>query len=92
MPTVTFEPDGQTLEVPSGTPLLKAILKAGRPIGYSCRGAGLCIACRVRAKGAVSPPTPAELTLLAKTDEPTAYRIACLARVQGAMTIRADYW
>ena len=92
MPTVTFEPDGQTLEVPAGTPILRAVLRAGRPIGYSCRGAGVCVACRVRVLGTVSPPTPAERALLIRTDEPEGFRIACLARVEGDLSVRADYW
>lgn len=91
MPTLTFLPDGATLEVPAGTPLLAAILRAGRPIGYSCRGAGVCTACRVRVEGEVSPVAPDEARLLATLGS-SAYRVACLCRVVGDCRVRADYW
>lgn len=92
MPIVTFEPDGQTLEVRRGTRLLTAVLRAGRPIGYACRGLGICVACRLRVRGAVSPPGDRERALLSKLDDPAAWRIACLARVEGDVRVRADYW
>lgn len=92
MPRVTFLPDGATLDVPPGTPLLAAVLRAGRPLGYSCRGLGVCVACRLRVEGAVSPVEPEEARLLSGLAEPEAYRIACLCRVQGDCRVRADYW
>lgn len=92
VPTLTFLPDGATLDVPPGTPLLAAVLRAGRPIGYSCRGAGVCVACRLRVEGPVSTPSPTELRLLAGLDAPELYRIACLCKIEGDCTVRADYW
>lgn len=92
MPRVTFLPDAATLDVPPGTPLLAAVLRAGRPIGYSCRGLGVCVACRLRVEGEVSPVESAEARLLAGLSEPGAYRIACLCKVQGDCRVRADYW
>ena len=93
MPTVTFLPDGATLNVPAGTPLLGAVLRAGSPIGYACRGLGVCVACRLRVEGSVSGVTEAEARLLATLEPETgAYRIACLCRVEGDCRVRADYW
>ena len=92
MPTVTFEPDGAVLEVAAGTPLLTAVLRAGRPIGYACRGQGICVACRLRVRGDVSPIDAAEAALLARLDDPGDQRIACLCRVRGDCAVRADYW
>ncbi len=89
---VTFEPGGETLDVPSGTPLLAAVLRVGRPIGYACRGRGVCVTCRLRVIGGLSEITDAERRLLDTLDEPDAYRIACLARIQGEVRVRADYW
>lgn len=94
---VTFLPDGAGLDVPRGTPLLAAILRAGRPIGYACRGQGVCVSCRVRVEGALSPVTEAEAALLAGVPppplaEPPAYRLACLTRALGDVRVRADYW
>lgn len=92
MPTVTFLPDGATLEVEPGTRLLAAVLRAGRPIGYSCRGLGVCVACRLQVAGPLSPPGVRERRLLARLEAPHTYRIACLARVLGDVQVRADYW
>ncbi len=89
---MTFEPDGQTLEVTPGTSLLAAVLRAGRPIGYACRGLGVCVACRLRVEGPLSPVGEAEARLLAALEEPAPYRIACLARIVGDVRVRADYW
>lgn len=90
--TVTFLPDGQTQVVSQGTFLLAAILRAGRPIAYSCRGQGVCVACRVRVDGPVSPPSPDEAALLKTLSQPANYRLACLCRALGDVTVRADYW
>jgi ferredoxin len=92
MPLITFLPDGATLEVPAGTRLLAAVLRAGRPIGYSCRGLGVCVACRLRVEGDAAPPDERERALLARIAEPGPWRIACLARIDGDVTVRADYW
>ncbi len=89
---MTFRPDGQQLEVAAGTPLLKAVLRAGRPVGYACRGQGVCVACRLRVRGPMSEITAKEQALLATLDAPDAYRIACLARIEGDVEVRADYW
>jgi len=94
---VTFLPDGQRLSVRTGRRVLPAILDADRPIGYSCRGLGVCVACAVWVSGPQSAVTEAEATLLRQVDGPlrrddTQRRIACLASIEGDVTIQADYW
>lgn len=92
MPIVTFLPDRQTIEAPDGARLLGAIRRANRPIGFSCRGLGVCLACKVRVDGPCAPPTPEEARLLARIEAPGAWRIACLARIAGDVTVSVDYW
>jgi ferredoxin len=95
MVVVTFEPDGAVLEVCPGTPLLAAILRAGRPIGYACRGQGVCVSCRLQVWGAVSPVDAAEAALLARLGPDAQVpdqRIACLVRIEGDVRVRASYW
>lgn len=93
MPRVTFLPDGQHRNMPAGARLLAAIQRAGRPIGLSCRGRGICVACRVRVQGSLAPVEPDEAALLVKIEEPGAWRIACLARLgEGDVRVHADYW
>jgi ferredoxin len=94
---VTFLPDGQTLEVLPGRRVLAAVLDADRPIGYACRGLGVCVACCLWVEGAQSPVSEAEERLLRQVEGPMKQgaarrRIACLAKIEGAVTIQADYW
>ncbi|MFZ4737403.1 MAG: 2Fe-2S iron-sulfur cluster-binding protein [Bradymonadia bacterium] len=95
MALVTFEPDGAVLEVRAGTPLLAAILAARRPIGYACRGLGVCVSCRLQVWGAASAVDAAEAALLARLSpdaQVADQRIACLVRVEGDVRVRASYW
>ncbi|MSP73875.1 MAG: (2Fe-2S)-binding protein [Myxococcales bacterium] len=89
---LTFLPDGEVVKVARGTKVLAAVLKAGRPIGYACRGLGVCVSCRVRIIGPTSTPSALERVQLATLDEPSAYRLACLCRLEGDASVRADYW
>jgi ferredoxin len=95
--TVTFLPDGQTSRVRPGRRVLPAVLDADRPIGYACRGLGVCVACCVWVEGPQSAISDAEATLLAQVEGPhqrgeAIRRIACLAQIEGDVSIRADYW
>lgn len=92
MPVITFLPDGQRLEAPANARLMGLVRQAGRPIGASCRGRGICVACRLRVNGPMQPPDEAERRLLMQIEEPGEWRIACLARIAGDVQIRADYW
>ena len=94
---ITFQPDGETLETPVGSRLLKVVLGTGRPIGYSCRGQGVCTACVLWVSGDVSPISPPEQALLDRlgpshSTSEGQQRIACFARINGDVTVRADYW
>lgn len=94
---VTFLPDGQRVRVPAGRRILGVVLAAGRPIGRSCRGAGICLACGVWVEGPLSPIAGDEAALIARRAGPTTrgaarWRIACLARIEGDVRIGTDYW
>ncbi len=90
MPTVILDPGEAPVEVPRGSLLLSAVRKSGRPIAWSCRGLGVCVACRLKVEGDLDPPGPQEQALLADLDP--GYRLACLAKVRGDVRVRADYW
>jgi len=83
---VTFEPQGITVQVESGTLLTLAAKDAGIPLALPCGGRGICGGCAVRVlKGALAPPEGSEYSLLRKA--PEGVRLACQARVSGAVTI-----
>lgn len=95
--TITFLPDGQSSTTREGRRVLGAVLEAERPIGYSCRGLGVCVACVVWVCGPQSPIGEAEARLLDQIDGPLTrgqarLRVACLAEIEGDVTLQADYW
>ena len=91
MPEVTFLPAGRSVAIEEGGTLLEAARLAGIPLASSCRGAGLCDACKVRVKEGgdrLSAPTKREELARLDSDE----RLACQARVLGAVVVTAGYW
>ena len=95
--SVTFLPDLTVVDVTRGQSVLHVIRKTGRPIGYSCRGQGICTACTVWVAGPAGDISLAEEQLLAKVAGPLKRgrfqrRIACLAKVDGPIEITVDYW
>ncbi|MFT3706661.1 MAG: 2Fe-2S iron-sulfur cluster-binding protein [Archangium sp.] len=81
------------MEVRRGTSLLRAAVKAGLPIGQSCRGIGICAACKVRVlEGVVAPPDALERTLAARIPLEKGERYSCRARVVESCVITTSYW
>lgn len=92
---VRFLPSGRSTLVEEGTTLLRAALDGGMPLGSSCDGAGICRACRVQVlQGAenLSPQTDFERSAATGQSLTTNERFACLARVQGPVSITTSYW
>jgi 2Fe-2S ferredoxin len=91
MHRVTFAPSGRAVDVDVESTLLSAARRAGVPLASSCRGAGICDACRVRVveggdllselteRERESPLGPGE-------------RLACQAVVLGPVTVTTGYW
>ena len=96
--SITFLPDGQEVQALPGRKLLSVILDAERPVGYSCRGLGICTACIVWVSGHVSPIGERERDLLAPIDDDSSRRpdferrVACLTVVRGDVSVTTDYW
>ena len=85
MSALTIRPSGKTVEVPSGTSLLQAILDAGEKLVSKCGGEASCGACHLfitEGRKGVSKMTPAEN---AKLDTiigiGSKSRLACQAKV-----------
>ena len=97
MHTVTFLPSGENTRAKVGRTLLNVIRSSKMPIGFSCRGQGVCTACVVWVWGDAGPMDEMEQTLLkrlpsAPDKEGGVRRIACLAQVRGDVSIQAEYW
>jgi len=95
MPVVTFLPSGRTFNVIAAGSLLRAARRARIPIASSCRGEGVCKACRVRIlQGAenLSPPSDLERAAAHDAAFDDDERLACLTRVLGPVAITTSYW
>lgn len=92
---MTCEPSGVVAEVPAGTTLFDAVRGAGLPLAASCPAEGVCARCGVRVvegADALSRETAFERELKSRNGVPGDQRIACLARVKGAVRVSATYW
>ena len=79
----------------AGASLLRAALRAHLPVARSCRGVGVCAACRMRVvEGAhnLAPIGDAERQLATREPLRPNERYACLARVHGDVTVTTTYW
>lgn len=98
MPRVTLVVRGgppRTVDVLPGASLLRAAVRARMPIGRSCRGVGVCAACRVQilaGADALLPMDELERALAARAPLAPNERYACRARVTGDVTMTTTYW
>lgn len=77
MPRVTI--DNRILSVSAGT-LLSGLLSDQ---SHPCGGKGVCGKCKVRVRGAVTPPTPTEQRHLSAIELADGIRLSCQTAVQG---------
>jgi ferredoxin, 2Fe-2S len=95
MPRVTFAPIGKVREIKSGATILAAANQCEAPVGQSCSGEGICGWCRVRIVEGIENlalPGTLEKRLMREKDFAPDERAACLARVQGDVTVTTTYW
>lgn len=84
---IEFAPSGAVAWVDPGTTVQRASVLAGVPIAAPCGGRGVCGGCGVKVlAGELAPPDAAETAGLARA--PRGVRLACRARVAGAVTVR----
>jgi ferredoxin len=92
---VRFTPSGREVEVPPGTTLLEAAVKAGVPIARSCGAEGVCAKCglRVVAGGEMlAPASESETRIKARNRLDPDLRLACRVVVCCDLTVTASYW
>jgi len=87
MKTLRLDPINESVQVPTRTDLLQALLARDLPVLMACGGKGLCATCHVHIKAGadrLTPPTEREArTLLRITGADARSRLACQARVLG---------
>lgn len=83
--TVTFLPHNISVEVPAGTLLIRAALRAGVHINASCGGDGVCGKCRVRLLNGNAEDGLSER--ISKEDIADGHRLACTTKVIENITV-----
>lgn len=78
--TVSFQPGGQRVSVPTGTLVIEAIRQAGLDLGQPCGGQGRCGRCAVRAAGSVRRRSTIRLS---PADLAAGYALACQTVIEG---------
>ena len=92
---LTLLPSNRLLDVPEGKRLADVIRAADMPLGFSCGGRGVCVACVVHTRGEFSAMTVRERDLLNMVEpapEGWCARIACLTRIQSDGAVQTTYW
>jgi len=93
VPTLRFLPSQITREVARGTRLIDAVREAGLPIARACGDDLVCAKCGVRIlAGRVAREKAIERRAKERNRVPGELRLACALRVQGDLTLSADYW
>jgi uncharacterized 2Fe-2S/4Fe-4S cluster protein (DUF4445 family) len=86
--SVTFKPDGKTVNVKEGATITEAASAAEIIIDSPCGGEGRCGKCKVIVDAQnVASPTEAEKSLLSKEELKAGYRLSCQTCVESDMTI-----
>lgn len=85
MKQLSLMPLGGTVQITTGSPLLKGLLSQQIPVPTACGGRGVCASCHVyirRGNECLSPPTPREETTLRLiVSANSSSRLACQARL-----------
>jgi uncharacterized 2Fe-2S/4Fe-4S cluster protein (DUF4445 family) len=83
---VRFLPHDRTIAVPVGETLIRAAMAAGVHVNASCGGEGICGKCRVLIEEGQVADGITERVSQADIDK--GYRLACLSRLTGDVTVR----
>jgi uncharacterized 2Fe-2S/4Fe-4S cluster protein (DUF4445 family) len=85
---ILFAPSLTETSQEAGKTILDAAREVGLYIDSQCNGRGKCGKCRVRVvEGKAGPFTQEESEFISITDKALGYRLACMARVAGDMTV-----
>ncbi|MEY4064627.1 MAG: hypothetical protein RIR26_835 [Pseudomonadota bacterium] len=86
----------RSLLIRKGTNLWVALRRFGVPVGASCSGVGVCGKCAVvvsqGTESALSEKTELEEQTITRQGLDPCARLSCLCRVNGELSVSADYW
>jgi uncharacterized 2Fe-2S/4Fe-4S cluster protein (DUF4445 family) len=84
---VVFEPEGRSVFVLPGTPLIEAAGRAGIVLETPCGGRGTCGKCKVEITRNAPEPGDADRRHLSREELKRGMRLACQTRVQAEMYV-----
>jgi len=84
---VRFEPEGQEVRVPSGTPVFDAASWNGIAIDSTCGGHGTCKKCKVRVLEGELPISTVDPRAFTPDELNDGWRLACRAPARGELVI-----
>jgi len=88
---LTLLPAGRTLDVETGSSILKAAHAAGVDIEATCGGRGRCTSCRIKfVSGLIPPPTIMDELQLGDALVREGYRLSCQCRVMDPITVQVS--
>ncbi len=95
MPKISFAKNFEPIEVPKDSNLMDILMENGVPVASSCGGQAVCAKCLVKVvegKENMSPETTDEADMRDIHEWSKSERLSCQVKVQGDITIDADYW
>ena len=84
---VTFQPEGRSIFVLTGTKLVEAAGQAGIILDQPCGGEGTCGKCRVEVRQNAPEPTAADRRHLRSEEVAAGWRLACQLAVQADVVV-----
>jgi len=85
--TITFEPEGKSINVDVGTSVLDAAIEAGIPINSICGGEGTCGKCKILIKSDPKNFKFNDRGVLAQEEKDNGYYLACQTLVKGNLVV-----
>jgi len=92
---VVCMPSGREILVSEGSSLMEAVSGMLLPLAHACGGMGMCGFCRVtilEGAGHLSPIGEAEARVLGSIQAREGERLACFAKIYGAVALTTTYW
>ena len=77
----------ETIECKKGEILLKVLLRNGYDINAYCGGEGICGKCKVKLKGKIQDPSPAEQKYLSEQELKEGFRLSCQYQVENDLEV-----
>ena len=77
----------ETIECKKGEILLKVLLRNGYDINAYCGGEGICGKCKVKLKGKIQDPSPAEQKYLSEQELKAGFRLSCQYQVENDLEV-----